>query len=233
VSQESCKLHAARFKPFVRPGSCRQLKSNAREEREVQTPSEIFSSMGSESALLALIETSEADGKTPGGLNSIHIATFDFSKLLKMKNSVTLLLLLAVLITTNSSAQDKPLPAKILNQLEMAEKAMVKALSNGDPVAFKQIAGDDYVDIDFNGVKKDLRSMLNDLPNFQGLSVSFSEQSQRVYQNFVLRTGRAKLSVSGKLIAEVFYTQGWLYRDKRWQLVHWQGTTTHDFSEKK
>jgi hypothetical protein len=150
-----------------------------------------------------------------------------------MKNSLTFLLLLIGLIPTNSSAQNEPLSEKILDQLEMAEKDMVKAISNGDSAAFKQIAGDEYVDINFNGTKTDLRSMLNDLHNFKGLSVSFSEQSQRVYQNFALRTGRAKFSVSGKLIAEVFYTQGWVYRNNKWQFVHWQGTTTQDFLQKK
>jgi len=79
----------------------------------------------------------------------------------------------------------------------------------------------------------DLPSMLNDLHNFKGLSVNFSERSQRVYGNFVLRTGKAKLSAGGQLIAEIFYTQGWVYRDKKWQFVHWQGTMTREFLQRK
>lgn len=150
-----------------------------------------------------------------------------------MKNSAIIFLSLILLIAIKSSGQNKPLPVEILGQLEMAEKDMVTAIANGDSAAFKRVAGDDYVDINFQGVKTDLRSMLNDLHNFKGLEVSFSEQQQRVYGNFALRTGRAKISVSGKLIAEVFYTQGWVYRDKRWQFVHWQGTMTRDFLQKK
>ena len=150
-----------------------------------------------------------------------------------MKNSLALLLSLIVLFPITSPAQNKPLSAKILEQLEISEKEMVKAISNGDSAAFKQIAGDEYADINFNGIKTDLRSMLNDLHNFKGLSISFSEQAQRVYGNFALRTGRAKFSVSEKLIAEVFYTQGWVYRDSKWQFVHWQGTMTQDFLQKK
>jgi hypothetical protein len=150
-----------------------------------------------------------------------------------MKNSVTLLFVLIILTPTNSSAQNKPLSEKILDQLEMAEQDMVKAISNGDSAAFKQIAGDEYVDVNFNGIKTDLRSMLKELHNFKGLTVSFSEQSQRVYQNFALRTGRGKFFVSGTLIAEVFYTQGWVYRNDKWRLVHWQGTMTQDFLQKK
>jgi len=150
-----------------------------------------------------------------------------------MKNFVIVLLSLILLIAIKSPAQNKPLSVKILEQLEMAEKDMVKAISNGDSVAFKRIAGNDYVDINFNGMKTDFRSMLNDLHNFKGLSVSFSEQLQRVYGNFALRTGRAKLTVSGKLIAEIFYTQGWVYRDQKWQFVHWQGKRTQDSLQKK
>jgi hypothetical protein len=150
-----------------------------------------------------------------------------------MKNSLTLLLSLTMLIPISSPAQNEPLSATIIEQLEMAEKEMVKAISNGDSAAFKQIAGDDYVDINFSGIKTDFHSMLNDLHNFKGLTISFSEQSQRVYGNFALRTGRAKLSFPEKLIAEVFYTQGWVYRDKKWQFVHWQGTMTQDFLQKK
>jgi hypothetical protein len=150
-----------------------------------------------------------------------------------MKNSLALLLSFTALIPISSPAQNTPLSVKILEQLELAEKEMVKAISNGDSAAFKQIAGDDYVDINFSGIKTDLHSMLNDLHNFKGLSVSFSEQSQRVYGNFALRTGRAKFSASEKLIADIFYTQGWVYRDSKWQFVHWQGTTTQDFLQKK
>ena len=33
-----------------------------------------------------------------------------------------------------------------------------------------------------------------------------------------------KVYVLGQLVAESLYTTGWIYRDDRWQFVHWQGT---------
>ena len=149
-----------------------------------------------------------------------------------MKKSVFLFLSVSLLISIHSIAQTH-LSKEILKQLETAEKNMIDALSNGDSAAFKKIAGDDYMDINANGIRMDLPSMLNDLHNFKGLSVNFSEQSQRAYGNFVLRTGKAKFSAGGQLIAEIFYTQGWVYRDKKWQFVHWQGTMTSEFLQRK
>ena len=149
-----------------------------------------------------------------------------------MKKPVLLILSVSWLISIYSTAQSH-LSKEILKQLETAEKEMISALSNGDSAAFKKIAGEEYLDINAIGIRTDLPSMLNDLHNFKGLSVNFSERSQRVYGNFVLRTGKAKLSAGGQLIAEIFYTQGWVYRDKKWQFVHWQGTMTREFLQRK
>jgi len=149
-----------------------------------------------------------------------------------MKRPVLILVLL-LLFLVHSFGQDKQLSKKILKQLDEAEKEMVSALSKGDSAAFKKIAGSDYMDINANGTKVTLQSMLLGIPGFRDISVIFSEQSQRVYGNFVLKNGRANFSLSGQLVAEVFYTQGWIYRDKRWQFVHWQGTMTKDFLQMK
>lgn len=110
---------------------------------------------------------------------------------------------------------------------------MVDALSNGDSAAFRKIAGNDYLDINANGTMMKLISMVADIPNYKGVSVNFSEKSQRVYGNFVLRNGKAKFYAGNQQVGEVFYTQGWVYRDKKWQFVHWQGTTTKDFGQAK
>jgi len=138
--------------------------------------------------------------------------------------------LLFLLISINLPGQDTRPSAKILSQLDTMEKEMVNALSNGDSAAFKKIAGYDYLDINANGTMMTLRSMLSDIPNYKGFTVIFLEKSQRVYGNFVLRNGKAKFYAGNQQVGEVFYTQGWAYRDKRWQFVHWQGTTTKDFA---
>jgi len=151
-----------------------------------------------------------------------------------MKKLVLLFLpLLFFIISIPSPGQNKRLSMKVLKQLDLAEKEMVDAVSNGDSTAFKKIAGYDYIDINANGTKSELKLMLINIPNFKGSTVNFSEQSQRVYGNFVLKNGRARFYSGGQQTGEVFYTQGWVYRDKKWQFVHWQGTMTKDFLQKK
>ena len=147
-----------------------------------------------------------------------------------MKKLASFSCLLFLLISNNLPGQDTGLSTKILSQLDTMEKKMVNALSNGDSAAFKNVAGYDYLDINANGTMMTLRSMLVDIPNYKGFSVNFSEKSQRVYGNFVLRNGKAKFYVGSQQVGEIFYTQGWVYRDKKWQFVHWQGTTTKDFA---
>jgi len=150
-----------------------------------------------------------------------------------MKKLALQFLYLFFLISINSLGQGKRLSAKLLKQLDTIEKDMVNAISNGDSTAFKRIAGYDYLDINSNGTKMTLKPMLIDMHNFKGSSINFSKQSQRVYGNFVLKTGRARFYFGGQLTGEVFYTQGWVYRDNKWQFVHWQGTITKDFLQKK
>ena len=141
----------------------------------------------------------------------------------------TVLLLLFFLISIHSTGQNNRLPDSILKRLNASEIEMVNALSNGDSTAFKRIAGYDYIDINANGNKMTLQSMLFEISNFKGVLISFSDQAQRIYGNFVLKTGRAKFSSGGHEIGEVFYTQGWVYRNNKWQFVHWQGTMTKEF----
>jgi hypothetical protein len=150
-----------------------------------------------------------------------------------MKKSALSFLLSILLVSTQSIGQDQPLSKKTLQQLDDAEKDMINAISNGDSVAFKKIAGFDYIDINATGTETTLQSMLTEIQNFKGITVHFSEQFQRIYGNFVLKNGKAKFSLNGQILAEVFYTQGWVYRNKKWQFVHWQGTMTKDFSQKK
>ena len=144
----------------------------------------------------------------------------------------TVLLLIFFLISIHSPGQKNRLPDSILKRLDAAEREMVNALSNGDSTAFKKIAGYDYVEINANGNKMTLQSMLLEISNFKGLLVSFSDQAQRIYGNFVLKTGRAKFASGGQEIGEVLYTQGWVYRNKKWEFVHWQGTVTKEFLQK-
>jgi hypothetical protein len=89
-----------------------------------------------------------------------------------------------------------------------------------------------YIDISADCTKSELKSRLKNLPNFKGTSVNFSEQSQKDLSEFCLKKCGEKFYSRGQQIGKVFYTQGRVYRNKKWQFVHWQGTMTKDFFRK-
>jgi hypothetical protein len=60
--------------------------------------------------------------------------------------------------------------------------------------------------------------MVADIPNGKDFLVNFSEKLQRVYGNFVLRSGKAKFHAVNQQVGEIFYTQGSVYRDKNGNL---------------
>ena len=121
---------------------------------------------------------------------------------------------------------EKGLPPNALNELDGVERAMFAATSDGDTTAFRKICGVDYYTINANGEGHTLEETIPYVPMFKGFTNELSEQKERVFGNFVIRNGRLKVYMGAKQIAEVLYTTGWLYRDGRWQYVHWQGTLT-------
>lgn len=125
-----------------------------------------------------------------------------------------------------SCHREKPLNPSALVELDRVEQAMFEATSQGDSMAFRKLCGTDYFTINANGEGHTLEETIPYVPRFKGSTNALSEQRQRVYGNFVLRNGRLKAYMDGRQVAEVLYTTGWLYRDDRWQFVHWQGTMT-------
>jgi nitric oxide reductase large subunit len=141
-----------------------------------------------------------------------------------MKKCLIILLFFFIQISFHSNAQ--MLPASVLNLLDKSEKEMFDATANGDSAAFKKIAGKDYFTINADGTAQTLEEALPFIKRFKGSSSKLSQQKQRVFGNVVVRTGNAKFFFGGQPVAEVLYTSGWIYRDKRWQFIHWQGTAT-------
>jgi len=125
-----------------------------------------------------------------------------------------------------SCGVEKSLSPSVLAQLENTERAMFEATSNGDSATFRKLCGADYFTINANGEAHTLAETLPHVPRFKGSTNKVSEQRQRIYGNFVVRNGLLKAYFGGQQVAEVLYTTGWIYRDHRWQFVHWQGTMT-------
>lgn len=141
-----------------------------------------------------------------------------------MKKILVLLLFSITLFSCSSSKRE--LSESILSQVEVAEKEMFAATSAGDSATFRKLSGTDYFTINANGKAQTLQEALPFIPRFKGSTVELLNQQQRVYGNLVLRTGLLKASINGQLVAEALYTAGWVYRDNRWQFIHWQGTPT-------
>src|SRR6478736_2877967 len=144
-----------------------------------------------------------------------------------MKKIIHVFTIFSLLIALRSSGQSTAaLPANVLKDLDKAEQAMFKASSDGDSAAFRKICGVDYYTINADGNSATLEQTLPFVPRFKGSTGVLSEQTQRIYGNLAIRTGRAKIYIGDHQVAEILYTTGWVYRDSRWQYIHWQGTMT-------
>ena len=143
-----------------------------------------------------------------------------------MNNRMYLLPLLLVTFLYSCNQHEETFSPQIIAQLDSAEAQMMLASTNGDSAAFRKICGTDYFTIDANGESHNLEQTLPGVPRFKGSVAKLSEQHQRIFGNFALRNGRAKFYMGPQQVAEVLYSTGWIYRDGRWQYVHWQGTLT-------
>ena len=144
-----------------------------------------------------------------------------------MKKMIYVSIIIALLAIFNSCKQSKEsLPSNVIADLNNAEAAMFNATSEGDSAAFRMICGVDYYTINENGEAHNLEETIPFVPRFKGGKYEFSEQSQRIFGNTALRSGRMKVFVFGQQVAESLYTTGWIFRDNRWQFIHWQGTMT-------
>ena len=141
-----------------------------------------------------------------------------------MKNF--LLLLTVLFFSGRAVAAAETLSAADSAKLDAAEAAMFASFGAGDAAAFGQLAGEDYLTINANGVMLGKTDALKLVPKFKGSTSTLSEQQRRVYGPTAVSTGRAQFKVKGVLVAEIYYTAIWVLRDGRWQFVNWQGTMT-------
>ena len=123
-------------------------------------------------------------------------------------------------------SQGDTLPQEVIGQLKSEQIRMFEMFSNGDIETFKKLAGDDYLTINADGTYMDKTQTLDLIPKFKGSTYKVLEQTDRLYNNLVISTGRAKFFFGSILVAEVYFNQTWIYRDNRWQFISWQGTMT-------
>jgi len=61
---------------------------------------------------------------------------------------------------------------------------------------------------------------------FKGSTFKLSGRRIRTYGDIAVINGRAKFYIKSVLVAEVFYTEIWVYRQGAWGFAGWQGTMT-------
>lgn len=137
------------------------------------------------------------------------------------------LLVVLTLLSWRALAQTTSLPAAALAQLDSMEQIMFQATQNAD--MFGHLMGDDYITLNADGVmqnKAQTLEMVRNHPLPKADTILFGDRHQRLYGHLAIRTGRAKVYITGFLLADFIYTQTWIFRENRWQFIGWQGTMT-------
>jgi hypothetical protein len=116
--------------------------------------------------------------------------------------------------------------AALLPKLDAAEAEMWRVMAAGDAAGFDRITGSDYQTINADGAWLDRAAAKAIIGKFTGVEAVVSDRQRRLYGNTALITGQAGFTVSGLLVAKIYFTQVWVWRDNRWQFINWQGTMT-------
>ena len=123
-------------------------------------------------------------------------------------------------------SQTETLTPETIKQLSDEQKRMFEMFSNGDTETFLEITGDDYLAINADGTYMNKTQSVELIPKFKGSTYDILEQTDRIYGNVAISTGRAKFYLSSILVADIYFNQTWIYRDNRWQFIFWQGSMT-------
>ena len=133
---------------------------------------------------------------------------------------------ICLLICIIGYSQVDSLTSNDIVQLKNEQIKMFEMFCNGDAVNFKAIVGDDYKTINADGTYMGKDQMLKVIPKFKGSTYKILEQTDRVYNNLVISTGRAKFYFGPILAADVYFHQVWILRNSKWEFISWQGTMT-------
>jgi len=106
------------------------------------------------------------------------------------------------------------------------EAEMFNVILSADKSAADKMVGQDYITINADGVLQNKTEMMKDFGKFKGATVILSDKQIRSYGNLSIITGRAKFHFKSILVAEIYYTETWIYRNGKWDFIGWQGTMT-------
>lgn len=132
---------------------------------------------------------------------------------------------LFLLFVSQAIYSQSTLPSDSLTALLTAKEGeMFSILINGNKEVAEKLIGEDYITINADGVMEGKESTIKTLGKFKGSTASLSDKKIRVYGNIAIINGKAKFYLKQILVAEIFYTEIWNYRNEQWQFIGWQGT---------
>jgi len=140
-----------------------------------------------------------------------------------LRTTIALLALLSIQLPGHS--QD-PLPDSLKQSLHEAQHRMFETFGAGDGALLESFTGSDYITINADGALMDREGMMALLPKFKGSTTEVIGQQDRLYGDLAVSTGRAKFRFGSFLVADVYFTQLWIYRQGAWSYIGWQGTMT-------
>jgi hypothetical protein len=131
------------------------------------------------------------------------------------------------LFTCLNTYSQELLPSDSLTAvLTSKESEMFSIITNGNKEAAEKLIGQDYITINADGVMEGKENTLKTIGKFKGSTASLSDKKIRVYRNVAIINGKAKFYLKQILVAQIFYTEIWNYRNEQWQFIGWQGTMT-------
>jgi len=95
-----------------------------------------------------------------------------------------------------------------------------------DRASADNMISEDYITINDDGVMESKAEMMKTFGRFKGATAKLFDKKIRTYGNLSIITGRAKFYLKSVLVAEVFYTETWVYRNNQFNFIGWQGTMT-------
>ena len=118
-------------------------------------------------------------------------------------------------------------PSDSLKNILIAKEAeMFRVVLNGDKPAAEKMFATDYMTINADGTMQDKTETMKLFGKFKGATTTLSDKRIRTYGNLSIITGGAKFYIKSILVAQIFYTETWIFRNGQWDFIGWQGTMT-------
>jgi len=118
-----------------------------------------------------------------------------------------------------------PDPSDSLKNVLIAKEAeMFRVVLNGDKPAAEKMFATDYMTINADGTMQDKTETMKLFGKFKGATTTLSDKRIRTYGNLSIITGGAKFYIKSILVAQIFYTETWIFRNGQWDFIGWQGT---------